>query len=267
MGEYTLERAEEAADRDPPVTFLNSCVDGHVVTSNGRRVRRRDHRVDRRRQGEPGHQGASDLPLDKLGRVIVQRHPAGRRRRTARSSPTPGPRATAPPCRTCSTRASSARRTPSTRCARPTAWPTTWRRPTGQPRRRLQAQEHRRRRVAGPVQGRRRAVRLHQAARLPRVGRCTAVTTSWPCRPEPQDPHRWSAGPASSCMGRELVSLGCLHDPRGVPQRVRAAEAGGREGRAEGGVVRRAGGVGLEGLIGLVRAGRLRVELGRLSSR
>ena len=68
MGRYTVERAAQARHRraaQHPARVRAS--DGHVVLSDGERVRRRDARLDGRRQGQPG--ARADRPAARRARA------------------------------------------------------------------------------------------------------------------------------------------------------------------------------------------------------
>ena len=102
LGGYTLEQLRKRQIEIHLSTFLNSCVDGHVVLSNKIEFDAETARLDRRREGQPGAAGLGPA-AGQDGPGHVQRGPADRRRRGHGRAPTRTPPVTAPPSRTCTT--------------------------------------------------------------------------------------------------------------------------------------------------------------------
>jgi NADH dehydrogenase len=72
MGQWALEEMQKRGIEFHLSTFLNSCVDGHVVTSTGVEFDSDTIVWTAGVRANPVIKDASDLPVDKLGRVIVK---------------------------------------------------------------------------------------------------------------------------------------------------------------------------------------------------
>ncbi len=72
MGQWALEEMKKRGIEFHLNTFLNSCVDGHVVTSTGVEFDSDTIVWTAGVKANPVIKDASDLPVDKLGRVIVK---------------------------------------------------------------------------------------------------------------------------------------------------------------------------------------------------
>ena len=97
LGGYTLEQLRKRQHRDPPVDVPEQLRRRarRAVEQDG--VRRRDDRLDRRREGQPGAAGTRTCRWTRWAGSPATR-PSRSSTPTARSSPTRTPPATAPPC-------------------------------------------------------------------------------------------------------------------------------------------------------------------------